>query len=127
MTLKIYISFPLSMLESPENMAALQVKIMNLALYLALMGVKTKIYAPQKHMEQLFPRPSVGEKRLKRKICDEILRDCDAVYVCGGRTAAVRKEIRLAQEKNLFLIRENFLKEDVLKIIEKEASINEHH
>ena len=108
-------------------MASLQVKIMNLALYLALMGVKTKIYAPQKHIAQLFPHQSVGEKRLKRKICDEILCDCDAIYVCSGRTAAVKKEIRLAQEKNLFLIRENFLKEDVLKIIEKEASVNEHH
>lgn len=127
MTLKIYVSFPISMLERPEDMASLQVKIMNLALYLALMGVKTKIYAPQKHIAQLFPRPSVGEKRLKRKICDEILCDCDAVYVCGGRTAAVKKEIRLAQEQNLFLIRENSLKEDVLKIIEKEASVNEHH
>lgn len=117
MKLKIYISAPDEEMKAADTKSVIQMKAVNLSVLLALKGVKSKFYFPQEYIGGLFPHPSRGEKRMIRQMCNQIIAECDAIYVCGAKKKTVKTDLRLASEKELFVIRDEYLQTDIEQIL----------
>ena len=91
--------------------------------------MKSKFYFPQEYIGGLFPHPSRGEKRMIRQMCNQIIAECDAIYVCGAKKKTVKTDLRLASEKELFVIRDEYLQTDIEQLIREKGCIREyeHH
>lgn len=129
MKLKIYISAPDEEMKAADTKSVIQMKAVNLSVLLALKGVKSKFYFPQEYISGLFPHPSRGEKRMIRQMCNQIIAECDAIYVCGTKKKTVKTDLRLASEKELFVIRDEYLQTDIEQLIREKGCIREyeHH
>jgi len=124
--LKIYISAPDEEMKAADTKSVIQMKAVNLSVLLALKGVKSKFYFPQ---EYIGGHPSRGEKRMIRQMCNQIIAECDAIYVCGAKKKTVKTDLRLASEKELFVIRDEYLQTDIEQLIREKGCIQEyeHH